>query len=115
MDEKSGAHSVPIITGPNESSEMRHWPTDIAGEMRLMVGSSEFSIDDAIQMHLVDCDQCRNATTHGRPVPPGRKSGHCNQYWELQLARAKYEGIVNNIGHVTEYGDEAPVIGHLEP
>jgi hypothetical protein len=71
-----------------------------------MVGS--FSIDDAIAMHLVDCNKCRRAIEHLRPVSIGQKSGHCDQYWHLQKMRADYEGMVNNVVAVTEYGDEAP-------
>jgi hypothetical protein len=76
-----------------------------------MVGS--FSIDDAIQMHLVDCNQCRDASETGRPVPNIRRPGgprdkHCNTYWDLQIQRANYEGMVNNIVDHTELGDEAP-------
>jgi hypothetical protein len=71
-----------------------------------MVGS--FSIDDAIAMHLVDCDQCRHAIENLRPVAIGQKSGHCNTYWHLQIMRANYEGKVNNVVAYTEYGDEAP-------
>jgi hypothetical protein len=74
-----------------------------------MVGS--FSIDDAITMHLVDCEQCRTFTEKGRPVPNvrvagNRADGHCGTYWQLQLMRATYEGKVNNIVAHTEYGDE---------
>jgi hypothetical protein len=78
----------------------------------LQVGS--FSIDEAIQFHLVDCSQCRAATERGRPVALGQVSGHCGTYWQLQLARAEYEGRQNNIVAYTEYGDEAPKGGGLE-
>lgn len=71
----------------------------------LGIGSS--SIDDVIQMHLVDCEQCRKAVMRG-PVAIGQKSGHCDDYWQLQLMRAQYEGGVNNIVAYTEHGDEAP-------
>jgi hypothetical protein len=71
----------------------------------LHVGS--FSIDDAIQMHLVDCSQCA-AAINGKPVAIGQKSGHCDTYWQLQLIRAEYEGKQNNIVAYTELGDEAP-------
>ena len=67
-----------------------------------------------IAMHLVDCDRCRKATTAGRPVALGQKSGHCDAYWHLQLLRAKEEGLVNNIVAYTEYGDEARKGGSLE-
>jgi hypothetical protein len=75
-----------------------------------MVGS--FDIDTAIQMHLVDCVQCRDFTEHGRPVPNVRVAGnradrHCDTYWQLQKMRADYEGAVNNIVDYTEYGDQA--------
>jgi hypothetical protein len=71
-----------------------------------MIGS--FSIDDAIAMHLVDCDQCRHAIEDLRPVGLGQKSGLCDAYWNLQKIRADYEGRVNNIVAYTELGDEAP-------
>lgn len=72
------------------------------------------SIDEAINMHLVDCVQCRDATEHGRPRGLGQRSGHCGTYWHLQLMRADYEGAVNNIVSHTELGDEAPVRGQLQ-
>lgn len=78
----------------------------------LVVGG--MSIDDAINMHLVDCTQCRAASDRGKPVRLGQKSGHCDQYWHLQLLRANYEGTVNNIVAHTELGDEAPKMGQLE-
>lgn len=76
----------------------------------LAVGS--FSIDDAIQMHLVDCRQCRDFAENGRPVPNVRPAGnradkHCDAYWNLQLMRANYEGKVNNIVDHTEFGDQS--------
>lgn len=82
-----------------------------AANAPLKVGSSD--IDDAIQMHLVDCDQCRYVTENGRPVPNiprigAGQDGHCGDYWQLQLMRAKYEGAANNIVAYTEFGDEAP-------
>jgi len=80
-------------------------------EQPLYVG--HIPIDTAIQMHLVDCVQCRDATEKSRPVQLGQKSGHCNQYWQLQLMRADYEGAVNNIVAHTELGDEAPIRGKL--
>jgi hypothetical protein len=78
----------------------------------LQVGS--FSIDEAIQMHLVDCDQCRRVTITAKPVAIGQKSGHCDTYWQLQLMRANYEGQRNNFVAHTEYGDEAPKGRDLE-
>jgi hypothetical protein len=72
------------------------------------------TIDDAINMHLVDCTQCRDATERGKPVGLGQPSGHCDTYWHLQLMRADYEGAVNNIVRHTEYGDEAPKRGQLQ-
>jgi hypothetical protein len=78
----------------------------------LKVGS--YDIDTAIQMHLVDCVQCRDVTEKGRPVPVGKKSGHCDAYWQLQIMRANYEGKVNNIVAYTELGDEAPKGRSLE-
>jgi len=78
----------------------------------LYVGS--MTVDDAIQMHLVDCDQCREATNRAGPIRLGQHSGHCEGYWQLQLMRANHEGAVNNIVAHTEHGDEAPKIGRLE-
>lgn len=74
----------------------------------ILVGSSEFLIDDAIQMHLVDCEQCRHATEHMKPKAVGQKTGLCDVYLHLQILRAQYEGRTNNIVSHTEYGDEAP-------
>lgn len=94
----------------NESSAKPNQSTDSATQTPLMVGS--FSIDDTIQMHLVDCRQCRDFTEHGRPVPNvriagNRSDGHCDTYWQLQLMRANYEGAVNRIVDHTELGDQA--------
>lgn len=75
--------------------------------MPLLIGSSNITIDDAIAMHLIDCDQCRKAIQSLTPVPIGGRSGHCDAYWQLQLMRARYEGKVNNIVAYTEHGDEA--------
>jgi hypothetical protein len=72
------------------------------------------TIDDAINMHLVDCVQCRDATERCNPIGLGQNSKHCAQYWHLQLLRARYEGKVNNIVAHTELGDEAPKRGQLE-
>lgn len=82
-----------------------------AASVPLVIGS--YSIDDAIAMHLVDCDQCRKAISQLKPVSLGQKSGHCDAYWEMQLMRARYEGTVNNVVAHTEYGDEAPKGGNL--
>lgn len=78
-----------------------------------------FTIDDMITLHLLNCDQCREAASkdlrkRGHPPRLGEKSGHCDTYWQLQLDRANYEGKINNIVAHTEYGDEAPIMGHLE-
>lgn len=81
-------------------------------ESPLYIGS--MTVDDAIQMHLVDCDQCREATERARPIRLGESSGHCDGYWQLQLMRANHEGHVNNIVAHTELGDEAPRMGKLE-
>lgn len=81
-------------------------------ETPLYVGS--MTVDDAISMHLVDCDQCREATERARPVRLGEPSGHCDGYWHLQLMRANHEGKINNIVAHTELGDEAPKRGRLE-
>lgn len=85
---------------------------DEAKSLPLVVGG--MTVDDAIHMHLVDCNQCRDATERSGPVRMGQKSGHCGTYWHLQLLRANYEGSVNNIVAHTEHGDEAPIRGQLE-
>lgn len=94
----------------SQSSERQPQPIESATQTPLTVGS--FNIDDAIQMHLVDCQQCREFTLKGRPVPNvriagNRADGHCDAYWQLQLMRAQYEGAVNNIVDHTEFGDQA--------
>jgi hypothetical protein len=81
-------------------------------EQPLFIGN--MTIDEAIQMHLVDCDQCREATERSRPVRLGEHSGHCGQYWQLHLLRARHEGKINNVVAHTEFGDEAPKRGRLE-
>jgi hypothetical protein len=73
-----------------------------------LLGLGDVSVDDAIAMHLADCAECRYAIEVLRPVAIGQKSALCNTYWQLQLMRAKAEGMVNNIVAHTEYGDEAP-------
>jgi hypothetical protein len=65
------------------------------------------ALNDAIAMHLLSCTQCREAIEHLRPVPLGGKSGHCSDYWQLQLMRAQWEGNQNNIVAYTEFGDAA--------
>lgn len=81
-------------------------------EQPLYVG--HITIDDAINMHLVDCSRCRDAAERDKPVRLGGKSRHCNEYWHLQMLRANYEGSVNNIVAYTEHGDEAPKMGQLD-
>lgn len=105
-------------TESSASPEPQHPSIERESGTPLMVGS--FSIDSAIQMHLVDCQQCRDFTMCGRPVPNirmpgGTKDGHCGTYWQLQLMRARYEGAVNNIVAHTEYGDEAATGKPLDP
>lgn len=73
-----------------------------------LLGSSDITLDETIQMHLTDCWQCRSAIVNDRPRAIGQRSGHCDIYWGLQLLRAQFEGSVNNIVAYTEYGDEAP-------
>lgn len=97
-------------TDSTESFETQPRPIESASGTPLVVGS--FDIDTAIQMHLVDCQQCRDFTEHGRPVPNVRMAGnradkHCDAYWQLQKMRADYEGAVNNIVDYTELGDQA--------
>lgn len=72
------------------------------------------TVDEAIGSHLVNCDQCREATIRENPHRLGELSGHCEIYWQLHLARARHEGRANNIVAHTELGDEAPVMGQLE-
>src|SRR5579859_2778799 len=100
MDEKSGNKRVPTDTDSGESSDQPQAAISSDTGTPLMVGS--FDIDTAIQMHLVDCQQCRDFTMDARPMPNvrlsgGRKDGHCDAYWQLQWMRAEYEGKVNNI------------------
>lgn len=101
--------SEPESTG---ESSRKMSPGMEAASVPLMVGS--FSIDDAIAMHLVDCDQCRESIINLRPLGIGQRSGHCNAYWQLQLMRAEYEGKVNNVVAHNEYGDEAKKGGPLQ-
>lgn len=86
--------------------------TDEAKAQPLYIGG--MSIDDLITLHLMDCNQCRDATEKAGPVKLGEKSRHCGTYWHLQLQRANYEGEVNNVVAHTELGDEAPIRGRLE-
>lgn len=79
-----------------------------------LITDSGITIDDAINMHLVDCAQCRDATERRLPVKLGQKSGHCEVYWQMQLNRADYEGKINNIVAHTEHGDEAQIRGKLQ-
>jgi hypothetical protein len=102
----SGNNSVPSPTNGEQSSRLVLPTGEAVESVPLAVGS--FSIDDAIQMHLVDCIQCRKVTESGKPVAIGQKSGHCDTYWQLQLMRAQHEGSRNNIVAYTELGDEAP-------
>lgn len=81
-------------------------------EQTLYVG--HVSVDDAIAMHLVDCDQCRFAYERQSPRQLGQKTGLCDEYLHLQVMRANFEGKINNVVAHTEYGDEAPVMGQLE-
>lgn len=106
-----GSKDASPLTSQSESSGGTSPDSEQLG-VPLQIGS--FSIDDAIQMHLVDCVQCRDATEHAKPVGMGQRSGHCNTYWQLQLLRANYEGQVNHIVHWTEEGYEAPTGRPLE-
>lgn len=101
------------MSSPENYSESNGGPNPeiSSNPVSLQVGS--FSVDDAIAMHLVDCDQCREAVNRG-PAKLGERSNHCDAYWQLQLMRAKFEGEVNNIVAHTELGDEAPTGGDLE-
>lgn len=80
-------------------------------EQPLYVG--HITIDDAIAMHLVDCDRCRKAYESGRPKRLGESTGLCNEYLHLQMLRADYEGKINNVVAHTEYGDEAKIVNKL--
>jgi len=87
---------------------------DSEEEMRgLVVGGKP--IDQLIEEHLTECPQCRVTARHGAPRHLGQRSAHCGTYWQLQLDRASYEGKVNNVVAHTEHGDEAQIIGHLDP
>lgn len=111
MANPHGGNSAEQPENFKQSLNSPYGPTQT--EATVALGSGSFSIDDAIAMHLVDCDQCRTAASHGRPVAIGQRSGLCGTYWQLQLMRAKVEGKVNNIVAHTEYGDEAPTGGTL--
>lgn len=105
---KYGGRNAGRPENTGESANSDSSTINSAVSVPLLVGSSDITIDDAIAMHLIDCDQCREAIQNLRPVPMGGKSGHCDAYWELQLIRARYEGEVNNIVAYTEHGDAAP-------
>lgn len=105
MGNMSGNKHVPSPENRNGSRNPVSEPITTGAIVEM--GGASFSIDDAIQMHLVDCDQCREATS-ARPVAIGQKSKHCDTYWHLQMQRANFEGRVNNVVNYTEFGDEAP-------
>lgn len=86
--------------------------TDEARSQPLIVGG--VTIDDAIVMHLIDCDTCLAVTERSGPLRLGQKTALCTTYLHLQILRANYEGKVNNIVAHTELGDEAPKMGQLE-
>lgn len=112
MASEYGGNPAGSMENQSESSRKDSPTTTTAGGVPLAIGS--FSIDDAIAMHLVDCDQCRTAIQNLRPVGIGQKSGHCDAYWQLQLMRADYEGQKNNVVAYTEFGDEAQKGGELQ-
>lgn len=105
MEKESGASPARQPANRNASSNSGFDTTYREASAALGIDSS--SIDDVIQMHLVDCVQCQHAITTLRPRAIGQKTGLCDQYLQLQLLRAQYEGKVNNIVAYTEYGDEA--------
>lgn len=72
------------------------------------------TIDDAIAMHLVDCDRCRKAYESRQPARLGQKTGLCDEYLHLQMLRANYEGKINNVVAHTEFGDEAQIVNKLD-
>lgn len=80
--------------------------TEVVAGSRILVGSSDMSLDDAISMHLVDCEQCRDAISNLKPRGIGQRTGLCDEYLQLQLLRAQHEGRINNIVAYTEHGDE---------
>lgn len=108
MVEQSGSRNARQPENYKQSLNSGYPTTSQEDSVPLLIGSSDVSLDEMIQMHLVDCDQCQHAIMTDRPRAIGQKSSHCNTYWELQLMRAKIEGKVNNIVAHTEYGDEAP-------
>ena len=112
VNEYGGKNAEPLGNG----YEWKPSISSITGEgdnARRLLGSSDVTFGELIQMHLVDCEQCRYAIM-APPVAIGQRSRHCSAYWDLQLLQAKYEGSVNNIVAYTEYGDEAPKGGNLE-
>jgi hypothetical protein len=101
---------------PANGYESKSPDSPITGEadnVKRLLGSSEVTFKEMIDMHLLDCNQCRHAIM-SPPVAIGQKSRHCNAYWHLQLMQAKYEGAANNIVAYTEFGDEARKGGNLE-
>jgi hypothetical protein len=112
MANESGDRTAKQPANTSESSKLVLPSGETVESVPLQVGS--FSIDDAIGMHLIDCTQCRNTIESQRPAGLGKKSGHCDTYWQLQLMRAQYEGKRNNFVAYTELGDEARKEGTLE-
>jgi hypothetical protein len=108
---KYGDSSANQPESRNVSANSGYDITRVEATAALGIGSS--SLSDVIQMHLVDCEQCRKAVLSG-PVGIGQRSKHCADYWQLQLMQAQYEGRVNNVVAYTEHGDEAPKGGELE-
>lgn len=106
MASESGTNPAKQQENRNESSSLTLPTGEQVTSVPLVIGS--FSIDDAIAMHLVDCAECRAAIQTLKPKAIGQKTGLCDEYLQLQLVRAQYEGARNNVVAYTEFGDEAP-------
>lgn len=114
MVSEYGGKPARLPANGNQSNDSDSSTTKAAADVSRLLGSSDITLNDVIAMHLVDCVQCNNATRRQRPVALGQKSGHCDDYWQLQLMQAKHEGSVNNIVAYTEFGDSARKGGSLE-
>lgn len=113
MATKYGGNHAQQPGNNNESSNSDSITGTGAEDVSSLLGYSEVTFDVLINMHLIDCDQCRKASLSA-PVGLGQKPKMCDAYWQLQLLRAQEEGRVNNIVAYTENGDPAEKRGRLE-
>lgn len=70
--------------------------------------NSEYpQLNDALQNHLIGCEQCLK-TLEQNPVPNlGGKSEHCPEWFKIIREWSQNEGKVNNIVARDEFGNEA--------